>query len=60
MVRQAPVSARSMAMVLFKVIFSFRKTAARIKMKIVDIWFRIAARDAVVYFIPATQHSNAR
>jgi len=30
------------------------------KMKIVDIWFRTAARDAVVYFIPPTQQIRAR
>lgn len=58
--RQAPVNARSMAMLLFTVIFSFRKIAARIKINMVDIWFKIAARDAVVYFIPATQQSSAR
>ena len=58
--RQAPVNARSMAMLLFTVIFSFRKMAARIKIKIVDIWLKMAALDAVVYFIPAIQQSNAR
>ena len=49
-----------MAILLFAVIFSFKKMAARIKINIVDIWFKIPARVAVVYFIPATQKRSAK
>lgn len=60
MVKMAPVTARQMAMALLTVIFSLRKRAARINIKTLDIWLRIAAWDAVVYFMPATQKMRAK
>ena len=59
MVSRAPDTAMQMATALLAVIFSLRNTAARIKIKMVDIWLRMAAWEAVVYFMPATQRSRA-
>ncbi len=59
-VKQAPAIAKIMARLLFAVIFSFKKIAARIKIKMVDIWFKIAAWDALVYFMPETQNKSPK
>ncbi len=58
--RKAPAKARATARTLQVVAFSFRKTVARMKMKMVLSWLRAEATEAKVYFIPPIQNISDR